>query len=77
MFHEVTYFLVLFNDFVNFSNLFSCFEILVEEIISFLSIALGHNFGPGQGAFLNIELITEKTAAYWCKWVYSYPFLLH
>lgn len=26
----------------------------------------GHLFGPGQGAFLNIELITEKTAAYWC-----------
>eukprot|EP00050_Salpingoeca_kvevrii_P006076 m.287291 g.287291 ORF g.287291 m.287291 type:complete len:1028 (-) comp11749_c0_seq1:233-3316(-) len=25
----------------------------------------GHNFGPGQGAFLNIELISEKTAAYW------------
>lgn len=27
----------------------------------------GHLFGPGQGAFLNIELISEKTAAYWCK----------
>lgn len=27
----------------------------------------GHSFGPGQGSFLNIELITEKTAAYWCK----------
>merc|ERR1719186_2157262 len=27
----------------------------------------GHIYGPGQGAFLNIELITEKTAAYWCK----------
>ena len=26
----------------------------------------GHTFGPGQGSFLNIELITEKTAAYWC-----------
>eukprot|EP00911_Craspedida_sp_UC1_P000022 UC1_evm1s17 len=25
----------------------------------------GHNYGPGQGAFLNIELISEKTAAYW------------
>ena len=24
-------------------------------------------FGPGQGAFLNIELISEKTAAYWCQ----------
>ena len=27
----------------------------------------GHIYGPGQGAFLNIELISEKTAAYWCK----------
>lgn len=27
----------------------------------------GHTYGPGQGAFLNIELISEKTAAYWCK----------
>jgi len=29
----------------------------------------GHNYGPGQGAFLNIELISEKTAAYWCGYV--------
>ncbi|KNC55934.1 dihydropyrimidine dehydrogenase (NADP+) [Thecamonas trahens ATCC 50062] len=29
----------------------------------------GHLFGPSQGAFLNIELISEKTAAYWCKFV--------
>ena len=28
----------------------------------------GHSYGPGQGAFLNIELISEKTAAYWCKY---------
>ncbi|KAK3092130.1 hypothetical protein FSP39_025414, partial [Pinctada imbricata] len=27
----------------------------------------GQIFGPGQGSFLNIELISEKTAAYWCK----------
>ncbi|KAK7100969.1 dihydropyrimidine dehydrogenase [NADP(+)]-like [Littorina saxatilis] len=27
----------------------------------------GHVYGPGQGAFLNIELISEKSAAYWCK----------
>ena len=27
----------------------------------------GHSFGPGQGAFLNIELISEKTAAYWLQ----------
>ncbi|XP_041359086.1 dihydropyrimidine dehydrogenase [NADP(+)]-like [Gigantopelta aegis] len=26
----------------------------------------GHMYGPGQGSFLNIELISEKTAAYWC-----------
>merc|ERR1719220_3221520 len=29
----------------------------------------GHNYGPGQGSFLNIELISEKTAAYWCQGV--------
>ena len=27
----------------------------------------GHLYGPGQGAFLNIELISEKSAEYWCK----------
>ena len=27
----------------------------------------GHVYGPGQGAFLNIELISEKTAEYWCR----------
>ncbi|XP_067138648.1 dihydropyrimidine dehydrogenase [NADP(+)] [Centruroides vittatus] len=27
----------------------------------------GHLFGPGQGSFLNIELISEKTAEYWCQ----------
>lgn len=27
----------------------------------------GNMFGPGQGSFLNIELISEKTAAYWCQ----------
>jgi dihydropyrimidine dehydrogenase (NADP+) len=27
----------------------------------------GHIFGPGQGSYLNIELISEKTAAYWCR----------
>ncbi len=25
----------------------------------------GHIYGPGQGSFLNIELISEKSAAYW------------
>jgi len=27
----------------------------------------GMNYGPGQSSFLNIELISEKTSAYWCK----------
>nr|AAH80003.1 MGC81821 protein [Xenopus laevis] len=27
----------------------------------------GSIYGPGQGSFLNIELISEKTAAYWCQ----------
>ena len=27
----------------------------------------GQLFGPGQGSFLNIELISEKSAAYWCQ----------
>ena len=27
----------------------------------------GHMYGPGQGSFLNIELISEKTAAYWLQ----------
>lgn len=27
----------------------------------------GNLYGPGQGSFLNIELISEKTAAYWCQ----------
>lgn len=29
----------------------------------------GNIYGPGQGSFLNIELISEKTAAYWCQTV--------
>uniref|UniRef100_A0AAY4C339 Dihydropyrimidine dehydrogenase [NADP(+)] n=1 Tax=Denticeps clupeoides TaxID=299321 RepID=A0AAY4C339_9TELE len=29
----------------------------------------GPVFGPAQGSFLNIELISEKTAAYWCQTV--------
>ncbi|CAH1775886.1 unnamed protein product [Owenia fusiformis] len=27
----------------------------------------GNLYGPGQGSFLNIELISEKTAEYWCN----------
>uniref|UniRef100_A0A0C9Q8R5 Dihydropyrimidine dehydrogenase [NADP(+)] n=1 Tax=Fopius arisanus TaxID=64838 RepID=A0A0C9Q8R5_9HYME len=26
-----------------------------------------HHYGPEQSSFLNIELISEKTAAYWCR----------
>lgn len=26
-----------------------------------------HHYGPEQGSFLNIELISEKTEAYWCQ----------
>lgn len=26
-----------------------------------------HHFGPEQSSFLNIELISEKTEAYWCR----------
>lgn len=29
----------------------------------------GHMYGPNLGSFLNIELISEKTAAYWCTCV--------
>lgn len=28
-------------------------------------VTSGHNYGPQQGAFLNIELISEKCCAYW------------
>lgn len=27
----------------------------------------GHMYGPQQGSFLNIELISEKCADYWCQ----------
>lgn len=30
-------------------------------------VTSGPLYGPGQGSFLNIELISEKTAAYWCQ----------
>ncbi|KAG6449002.1 hypothetical protein O3G_MSEX005801 [Manduca sexta] len=30
-------------------------------------VTSGENYGPGQGSFLNIELISEKCAAYWCQ----------
>lgn len=30
-------------------------------------VTSGQNFGPGQGSFLNIELISEKRANYWLR----------
>ncbi|GBP19975.1 Dihydropyrimidine dehydrogenase [Eumeta japonica] len=30
-------------------------------------VTSGENYGPGQGSFLNIELISEKCEAYWCR----------
>lgn len=27
----------------------------------------GHSYGPGQSSFLNIELVSEKTAGYWLQ----------
>jgi dihydropyrimidine dehydrogenase (NADP+) len=27
----------------------------------------GHQYGPQQGSFLNIELISEKCSTYWCQ----------
>lgn len=30
-------------------------------------VTSGENYGPGQGSFLNIELISEKCEAYWCQ----------
>lgn len=47
--------------------------LLLQDIITNVSPRIvrgttsGHVFGPGQGAYLNIELISEKTAAYWCQ----------
>ncbi|XP_023949076.2 dihydropyrimidine dehydrogenase [NADP(+)] isoform X2 [Bicyclus anynana] len=30
-------------------------------------VTSGENYGPGQGSFLNIELISEKCEEYWCQ----------
>ena len=51
----------------------SLFPILFQDIITNVSPRIvrgttsGHHFGPGQSSFLNIELISEKTAAYWLQ----------
>ena len=47
--------------------------ILLQDIVTNVSPRIvrgttsGHVFGPGQSSFLNIELISEKTAAYWLQ----------
>lgn len=49
------------------------FLILFQDIVTNVSPRIvrgttsGHHFGPGQSSFLNIELISEKTAAYWLQ----------
>jgi dihydropyrimidine dehydrogenase (NADP+) len=58
---------VIFLDWLQFSN----FQDLVTNVSPRIvrGTTSGQTFGPGQGAFLNIELISEKTAAYWCQGV--------
>ena len=57
---------------LNFS-LYSLYDEFLQDIVTNVSPRIvrgttsGPMFGPGQGSFLNIELISEKTAAYWCK----------
>lgn len=52
---------------------FICFVLFFQDIVTNVSpriirgITSGPLYGPGQGSFLNIELISEKTAAYWCR----------
>lgn len=49
------------------------FEYYCQDIVTNVSPRIvrgttsGYVYGPGQGAFLNIELISEKTCAYWCQ----------
>ncbi|XP_061695332.1 dihydropyrimidine dehydrogenase [NADP(+)] isoform X3 [Syngnathoides biaculeatus] len=48
-------------------------DISVEDLVTNVSPRIvrgttsGHVYGPGQGSFLNIELISEKRASYWCQ----------
>lgn len=50
-----------------------CVNISLQDIVTNVSPRIvrgttsSHMYGPGQGSFLNIELISEKTAAYWCQ----------
>ena len=51
----------------------SSINLCVQDLVTNVSPRIirgttsGHVYGPGQGSFLNIELISEKTAAYWCQ----------
>lgn len=50
-----------------------CFCSVLQDLVTNVSPRIvrgttsGPMFGPGQGSFLNIELISEKAAAYWCQ----------
>lgn len=52
---------------------FTVFVSLLQDIVTNVSPRIvrgttsGHLYGPGQGSFLNIELISEKTCAYWLQ----------
>jgi len=49
-----------------------CVTLCLQDLVTNVSPRIvrgttsGHMYGPGQGSFLNIELISEKTAEYWC-----------
>ena len=55
----------------NFNNTY--FLLSHQDIVTNVSPRIvrgttsGHTFGPGQSSFLNIELISEKTASYWLQ----------
>lgn len=48
------------------------FKISSQDLVTNISPRIvkgttsGYHYGPEQGSFLNIELISEKTADYWC-----------
>ena len=57
---------------VTISSLSPCYTLL-QDLVTNVSPRIvrgttsGPVYGPGQSAFLNIELISEKTSAYWCR----------
>jgi dihydropyrimidine dehydrogenase (NADP+) len=48
-------------------------RILFQDLVTNVSPRIvkgttsGHHYGPQQGSFLNIELISEKRSEYWCQ----------